>query len=43
VNVASAWLLVGGDYHHGHPHGHSLAQEKHDHDEHTASRHKTAW
>jgi hypothetical protein len=27
VNVASAWLLVGGDYHHGHPHGHSLAQE----------------
>jgi len=33
VNVASAWLLSGGDHHHGHPHGHGLAQEGHDHDE----------
>jgi cation diffusion facilitator family transporter len=33
VNVASAWLLSGGDHHHGHRHGHSLAQEGHDHDE----------
>jgi cation diffusion facilitator family transporter len=33
VNVASAWLLGGGDHHHGHRHGHSLAQEEHDHDE----------
>jgi cation diffusion facilitator family transporter len=23
VNVASAWLLSGGDHHHGHAHGHS--------------------
>lgn len=23
VNVASAWLLSGGDHHHGHSHGHS--------------------
>ena len=29
VNVASAWLLSGGDHHHGH----GLAQEGHDHDE----------
>jgi cation diffusion facilitator family transporter len=33
VNVASAWLLSGGDHHHGHPHGRGLAQEGHDHDE----------
>ena len=39
VNVASAWLLAGGDHHHGH----RLSQERHDHDEHTASRHKKAW
>jgi cation diffusion facilitator family transporter len=30
VNVASAWLLSGGDHHHGHGHGH--ADEEHDHD-----------
>jgi Co/Zn/Cd efflux system component len=29
VNVASAWLLSGGDHHHGH----GLAQVGHDHDE----------
>jgi cation diffusion facilitator family transporter len=28
VNIASAWLLSGNDYHHGHSHGH----EGHDHD-----------
>jgi hypothetical protein len=33
VNVASAWLLSGGDHHHGHSHSHGLAQEGHDHDE----------
>ena len=33
VNVASAWLLSGGDHHHGHSHSHGLAQEEHDHDE----------
>jgi cation diffusion facilitator family transporter len=34
VNVASAWLLSGGE-HHGHSHGHSHghAHEGHDHDE----------
>jgi cation diffusion facilitator family transporter len=31
VNIASAWLLSGGDHHHGHGHGH--AHEGHDHDE----------
>src|SRR6476660_10440441 len=31
VNVASAWLLSGGEYRHGHPHGHGLAQEGHNH------------
>ena len=31
VNIASAWLLGGGDHHHGHGHGH--AHEGHDHDE----------
>src|SRR5271165_4743911 len=33
VNVASAWLLSGGDHHHGHPHSHGRAQEALDHDE----------
>ncbi|WP_432258049.1 CDF family Co(II)/Ni(II) efflux transporter DmeF [Cupriavidus sp. TMH.W2] len=33
VNIASAWLLSGGD-HHGHSHGHGHAHgDKHDHDE----------
>jgi cation diffusion facilitator family transporter len=27
VNVASAWLLSGGDHRHGHSHGHGLAEE----------------
>ena len=27
VNVASAWLLSGGDHHHGHSHGHGVAEE----------------
>src|ERR1700678_2737735 len=27
VNVASAWLLSGGDHHHGHSHSHGLLQE----------------
>jgi Co/Zn/Cd efflux system component len=33
VNVASAWLLSGGDHHHSHSHSHGLAQEGHDHDD----------
>jgi cation diffusion facilitator family transporter len=33
VNIASAWLLSGGDHHHGHSHSHGLAQEGHDNDE----------
>jgi cation diffusion facilitator family transporter len=33
VNVASAWLLSGGEHHHDHSHDHGLAQEGHDHDE----------
>ena len=33
VNVASAWLLSGGDHHHGRSHSHGLAQEGYDHDE----------
>jgi cation diffusion facilitator family transporter len=32
VNIASAWLLSGGD-HHGHSHGHDPAHAEHDHDE----------
>src|SRR6202041_2641503 len=32
VNVASAWLLSGGNHHHGHSHGHGLAEEGKDHD-----------
>jgi cation diffusion facilitator family transporter len=31
VNIASAWLLSGGDHHHGHSHGHD--HSGHDHDE----------
>jgi cation diffusion facilitator family transporter len=31
VNIASAWLLSGGDHHHGHSHGH--AHDGGDHDE----------
>ena len=31
VNIASAWLLSGGEHHHGHSHGH--APGAHDHDE----------
>jgi len=31
VNIASAWLLSGGEHHHGHSHGH--AHGAHDHDE----------
>jgi cation diffusion facilitator family transporter len=31
VNIASAWLLSGGDHHHGHSHGH--AHESRDDDE----------
>src|ERR1700722_4101530 len=33
VNVASAWLLSGGDHHHGHSHAHGSAEEGADHDE----------
>ncbi len=33
VNIASAWLLSGGDHHHGHGHTHGHAHEGHDHDE----------
>jgi cation diffusion facilitator family transporter len=32
VNIASAWLLSGGDHHH-HGHGHGHAHDHHDHDE----------
>jgi cation diffusion facilitator family transporter len=42
VNVTSAWLLSGGDHHHGHPHSHGLAQEDMN-VSHTASQHKKAW
>jgi cation diffusion facilitator family transporter len=30
VNIASAWLLSGGDHHHGHSHGHGAADDEHD-------------
>ncbi len=30
VNITSAWLLSGGDHHHGHSHGHGSADEEHD-------------
>jgi cation diffusion facilitator family transporter len=36
VNIASAWLLSGGDHHghsHAHGHGHGPAHAQHDHDE----------
>jgi cation diffusion facilitator family transporter len=34
VNIASAWLLSGGEHHdHGHGHHHGHAHEGHDHDE----------
>ncbi|SHK47932.1 cation diffusion facilitator family transporter [Bradyrhizobium lablabi] len=34
VNIASAWLLSGGEHHgHSHGHGHGHAHEGHDHDE----------
>jgi cation diffusion facilitator family transporter len=36
VNIASAWLLSGGDHRghsHGHSHGHDPAHVEHDHDE----------
>ncbi len=34
VNIASAWLLSGGDHHHhGHSHGHAHGRDGHDHDE----------
>lgn len=29
VNVASAWLLSGGDHHHGHRHGHGATDDDH--------------
>jgi cation diffusion facilitator family transporter len=32
VNVVSAWLLSGGDHHHGHQNGHGGAQKGHGHD-----------
>jgi cation diffusion facilitator family transporter len=33
VNVASAWLLSGGDHHHGRSHAHGSAEEGGNHDE----------
>jgi len=34
VNITSAWILSGGEHHHGHSHGHSHGHGKgHDHDE----------
>jgi cation diffusion facilitator family transporter len=30
VNIASAWLLSGGDHHHGHSHGHAHGGDHHD-------------
>jgi cation diffusion facilitator family transporter len=32
VNIASAWLLSGGDYHHGHSHGHDHGHSRRAHD-----------
>ena len=34
VNVASVWLLSGGEHHHGHGHGHGHAGHEHGHDHH---------
>ena len=45
VNIASAWLLSGGDHHghsHGHSHGHGPAHAEHGHDELNASPPNTA-
>src|SRR5271165_4674771 len=36
VNIASAWLLSGGEHDHGHSHGH--ARGDHDHQDHDESR-----
>src|SRR5271154_2859631 len=33
VNIGSAWLLSGGNHHHGHSHGIPHGHEGHDHDE----------
>jgi cation diffusion facilitator family transporter len=33
VNIMSAWLLSGGDHHHGHSHGHGHGHDDHGHDE----------
>lgn len=33
VNIASAWLLSGGEHGHGHGHDHGAGHEGHDHDE----------
>ena len=33
VNIASAWLLSGGDHHHGHGHGHAHGHGADGHDE----------
>jgi cation diffusion facilitator family transporter len=30
VNITSAWLLSGGDHHHGHSHAHGSADDDHD-------------
>ena len=30
VNIASAWLLSGGEHHHGHSHGHTHGWHEHD-------------
>jgi len=35
VNIASAWILSGGDHHHGHGHGHDDHAQEHDHHEET--------
>lgn len=39
VNIASAWLLSGGDHHgHGHAHGHRHVDDAHIHKEHDEAR-----
>lgn len=42
VNVTSAWLLSGGDHHHGHSHGHGAAGDEHDESQRIATDRGTA-
>jgi cation diffusion facilitator family transporter len=40
VNIASAWLLSGGDHHHGHGAGHTHDDHDHDHHHHGTGAHR---